>query len=269
MILPQSITGSSKSSLYFEWNRKDGCNLCYDLCITWKRGHESSKNIGQFACLQFISWSAINFALHFISYKSIFFGCMAEWSPCMGCTSLTRRLQVLFSFCLQVYHADTALFNLQLQLSDNSDNNGILPKSIETDPDRLLSIIRSNDCDVDKKQCIADRQHATFRKSFTLNFHIAPINKPPQLVIQVGGTEVRYIDTAPDSKVPLLQIVELDFVVQILGKTELIFFMGERRRLQSGNFTILRPSLYRWQNSSKRQWSWMIGFRSSGRYILK
>lgn len=135
--------------------------------------------------------------------------------------------------------ADNPLFNLQLQLSGNSDDDDISPFTTLADSDEALPNFREIRCDVWRLQCIAG--HFKLKRDSTLNLSIAPKHKPHQLVIQIGGTNVWYIDTPPDSEVDLLQTVEVDFVVQILGETELIFVTGEI------------------------QWSRMMGFKSSSR----
>jgi hypothetical protein len=191
---------------------------------------------------------------------------MADLPPYMGRISPSKST-ALPPLAFSSTMADSPLFSLQLQPSGNSDDDDISPISTEADSDEPLPIVKENRCDALRLQCIAG--HLELKKDSTLNFYIAPIHEPPQLVIQIGGTDVWYIDTPPDSEVHLLQTVELDFVVQVLGETELIFVTGERRRVRPGDLTIQRSSVYRWRNSSKMQLSRMMGFMSSSRSILK
>ena len=159
--------------------------------------------------------------------------------------------------------ADNPLLNLQLQLSGNSDDDDISPFTILADSDEPLPIVREKRCDIWRLQCITG--HFKLKRDSTLNLYIVPKHKPHQLVIQIGSTMVWYIDTPHDSEVDLLQTVEVDFIVQILGETELVFVTGERRRVRPGDLTIQSPTVYMWRDPSKIQWSRMMGIMSSSR----
>jgi hypothetical protein len=156
--------------------------------------------------------------------------------------------------------ADSPLFNLQLQISGSSDDGETSPISTSPDSNETLPDVRENSCDALVLQCITGQ--FKLKNSSTFNLNIAPKHKPHQVVIQIGDTNVWYSDTPPNSEVDMPQTVEMDFVVQILGETEMNFGTEERCRVRPGDLTIQNSTVYMWRNPSRIQWSRMIGFVS-------
>ncbi|KAF4772623.1 hypothetical protein HAV15_011185 [Penicillium sp. str.  len=76
--------------------------------------------------------------------------------------------------------ADSALPNLYRLYFGNTDDDNTTLTSTE---------------DLDKPTPVIRWSHTALRNDFSSNFHIASIQEPPQIDTQVGGTDVRYINT--------------------------------------------------------------------------
>lgn len=86
---------------------------------------------------------------------------------------------------------------------------------------------------------------------------------------QVGGTDVWYIDTPPNSECPVHRTIGLDFLVQIMGKMEVTHFIGDQQIIRPGDLTIRGSIFTKWRNPSRNQWARMMGFMSTARSIGK
>jgi hypothetical protein len=164
--------------------------------------------------------------------------------------------------------ADSALPNLYRHYSGNNDDDNTSLPSTENDPDEPPPVVNEFCCDLVTLQCISGRSHAALR-SDTSNIHIASIQEPPQVVIQVGGADVWYIDTPPKFECLVHRTTGLDFLVQILGEMEVTHFTGEQQIIRPGDLTIQGSTFTKWRNPSRNQWSRMMGFMSTALSIGK
>ncbi|KAJ6081473.1 hypothetical protein N7499_006347 [Penicillium canescens] len=165
--------------------------------------------------------------------------------------------------------ADSALPNLYRHYSGDSDDDNTSFPSTENDPDEPPPVVNEFRCDLVTLQCISGRPHAAFGSDTSSNIHIASIQDPPQVVIQVGGTDVWYIDTSPMSECPMHRITGVDFLVQILGDMEVTHFTGDQQIIRPGDLTIQGSTFTKWRNASRHQWARMMGFISTARSIGK
>lgn len=165
--------------------------------------------------------------------------------------------------------ADSALPNLYRHYSGNNDDDNTSLPSTEKDSDEPPPVFSEFGCDLVTLRCISGGSHAALRSDSSSNIHIASIQEPPQVVIQVGGTDVWYIDTPPKSECPVHRTSGLDFLVQILGEMEVTHFAGDQQIIRPGDLTIHGSTFTKWRNPSRNQWARMVGFMSTARSIGK
>ncbi|KAJ5751417.1 uncharacterized protein N7511_008382 [Penicillium nucicola] len=165
--------------------------------------------------------------------------------------------------------ADSALPDLYRHFSGNNDDDNTSLPSTGKAPDKPPSVISELGSNLVTLQCISGRSYSTPRNDFSSNFHVTSIQEPPQLVIQVGGTDIWYIDTPPKSECPVHRTTGLDFLVQILGEMEVTHFTGEQQIIRPGDLTIQGSTFTKWRNPSRYQWARMMGFMSTARSIGK
>lgn len=179
--------------------------------------------------------------------------CVADRSPYIGCVSPPQEVQ------------RCAFPNLYRHYSGNNDEeNNSLP-STEEAPDEPPPVIGELGCDLVTSQ----DGHILRPEMNFLELRHRFNTKATSAGDQVGGTDVWYIDTPPNSECPVHRTIGLDFLVQIMGKMEVTHFIGDQQIIRPGHLTIRGSSFTKWRNPSRNQWARMMGFMPTARSIGK